>query len=167
MHCLSFHLLHIVLSDKDKLILCLPKGSEMSFYLASLRSQAVLRADNLHGIGVLKAGLTQCVFVLSFVAGNQNCDIMLRKFVSKVAAGKGRAVLEGLGLPEGMRDMCFVNNPSNVEEAVQYGLLQWKNGQGSSPTWEVLLGAMAHAEIPVQDVKKLKEKILKGAFLNN
>ena len=60
-----------------------------------------------------------------------------------------------------------MNNPSNVEEAIQYGLLQWKNGQGYSPTWEVLLRAMAYAEIPVQDVKKLKEEILKGAFLNN
>ena len=49
---------HIVLSDKDKLILCLPKGSEMSFYLASLRSQAVLRVDNLHGFGVLKRFLS-------------------------------------------------------------------------------------------------------------
>ena len=86
--------------------------------------------------------------------------------MSRVAAGKGQAVLEGLGLPAGTREMCFVNNPSNVEEAIQYGLLQWKNGQGSSPTWEVLLGAMAYAEIPVQDAQKLKEEILKGAFLN-
>ena len=107
------------------------------------------------------------VFVLSFIAGNQKCDMMLRKFVSRVAAGKGRAVLEGLGLPAGTRAMCFVNNPSNVEEAIQYGLLEWKNGHGYNPTWEVLLGAMAYAEIPVQDVKKLKEEILKGAFLNN
>ena len=92
---------------------------------------------------------------------------MFRTFVSRVAAGKGRAVLEGLGLPEGMRDMCFVNNPSNVEEAIQCGLLQWKNGRGYSPTWEVLLEAMTYAEVAVQDVEKLKEEILKGAFLNN
>lgn len=107
------------------------------------------------------------VFVLSFVAGVQKCDMMLRKFVSRVAAGKGRALLEGLGLPEGTREMCFANNPSNVLEAIQCGLLQWKNGHGYSPTWEVLLKAMADAEIAVQDVDKLKEEILKGAFLNN
>ena len=117
----------------------------------------------------LKLGLCSAcaVFVLSFVAGDQKCDMMLRTFVSRVAAGKGRAVLEGLGLPEGMRKMCFENNPLNVEEAIQCGLLQWKNGHGYSPTWEVLLRAITYAEITVQDVKKLKEEILKGAFLNN
>ena len=116
----------------------------------------------------LKLGLCSAVFVLSFVvAGDQKCDMMLRTFVSRVAAGKGRAVLEGLGLPEGMREMCFVNNPSNVEEAIQCGLLQWKNGHGCSPTWDMLLRAMAYAEIPLQDVKELKAAILKGAFLRN
>ena len=52
---------HIVLSDKDKVILCLSKGSEVSFYLASLQSQDVIRADNhktLNGFCLLKAGLT-------------------------------------------------------------------------------------------------------------
>ena len=115
----------------------------------------------------LKQGLCNVGLVLSFAAGNQKCDMMLRTFVSRVAAGKGRAILEGLGLPAGTREMCFVNNPLNMEEAIQCGLLQWKNGHGYSHTWEVLLRAMAYAEIPVQDVKKLKEKILKGAFLNN
>ena len=107
------------------------------------------------------------MFVLLSVAGDQKCDMMLRKFVSRVAGDKGRAVLEGLGLPEWMRKMCFVNNPSNMEESIQCGLLHWKNGHGYSPTWEVLLGAMAYAEVAVQDVEKLKEEILKGAFLNN
>ena len=115
----------------------------------------------------LKLGLCSAVFILSFVAGDQKCDMMLRTFVSKVAAGKGRAVLEGLGLPEGMREMCFMNNPFNVEEAIQCGLLQWKNGHGKSPTWEVLLRAISYAKIAVQDVNRLKEEILKGAFLNN
>ena len=165
-----FWLTHIVLSDKDKLILCLPKGSGMSFCLTSLSSRALLRPDN-HKLSMdlvfLKLGLHNAVFVPSFVAGDQKCDMMLRKFVSRVAAGKGRAILEGLGLPAGTREMCFVNNPSNVEEAIQYGLLQWKNGQGYSPTWEVLLKAMAYAEVAVQDVEKLKEEILKGAYFNN
>ena len=115
----------------------------------------------------LKLGLHITVFVLLSVAGDQKCDMMLRKFVSRVAAGKGRAILEGLGLPAGTREMCFVNNPSNVEEAIQYGLLQWKNGHGYNPTWEVLLKAMAYAEVAVQNVEKLKNEILKGAFLNN
>ena len=150
--------------------MCLSKESGISFCSTSLPPQALLRPDNhipLHGFGLLKAGLMQCSVGLSFVAGDQKCDIMLRTYVSRVGAGKGRAVLEGLGLPEGMREMCFMNNPLNVEEAIQCGLLQWKNGHGYSPTWDVLLRAISYAEIPVQDVQKLKEEILKGAFLNN
>ena len=90
--------------------------------------------------------------------------MMLRTFVSKMAAGKGRALLEGLGLTAEMRDTCYINNPSNVEEAIQSGLLEWRKGSGSSPTWEVLLKAMDHAGIAVQHIAKLKEEILKGTF---
>ena len=90
--------------------------------------------------------------------------MMLRTYVSKVAAGKGRAILEGIGLPSEMRDVCYINNPSNVEEAIQCGLLKWRNGSGDSPTWAVLLKAMEYAEIAVQHITKLKEEILKGAF---
>ena len=90
--------------------------------------------------------------------------MMLRTYVSKVAAGKGRAILEGIGLPSEMRDVCYINNPSNVEEAIQCGLLKWKNGSGDSPTWAVLLKAMEYGEIAVQHITKLKEEILKGAF---
>ena len=91
--------------------------------------------------------------------------MMLRTFVSKVAAGNGRALLERLGLTAEMRDVCYINNPSNVEEAVQSGLLQWRNGRGNSPTWEVLLKAMDHAGIAVQHIAELKEEILKGTYI--
>ena len=90
--------------------------------------------------------------------------MMLRTYVSKVAAGKGRAILEGIGLPSEMRDVCYMNNPLNVEEAIQCGLLKWRNGSGDSPTWAVLLKAMEYAGIAVQHITKLKEEILKGAF---
>ena len=141
----------------------------MSFCLTSLSSQALSQIITKLSMDLVfsKLGLHNAVFVLSFVAGNKKCDMMLRKFVSRVAAGKGRAILEGLGLPARVREMCFVNNPSNVEDAIQCGLLQWKNGQGYSPTWEVLQRAMAYAEVAVQDIKKLNEEILKGAFFNN
>ena len=90
--------------------------------------------------------------------------MMLRTYVSKVAAGKGRAILEGIGLPSEIRDVCYINNPLNVEEAIQCGLLKWRNGSGDSPTWAVLLKAMEYAGIAVQHITKLKEEILKGAF---
>ena len=90
--------------------------------------------------------------------------MMLRTYVSKVAADKGRAILEGIGLPSEIRDVCYINNPLNVEEAIQCGLLKWRNGSGDSPTWAVLLKAMEYAGIAVQHITKLKEEILKGAF---
>ena len=93
--------------------------------------------------------------------------MMLRTYVSKVAAGNGRAILEGIGLTSEMRDVCYINNPLNVEEAIQCGLLKWKEGSGNSPTWAVLLKAMEYAEIAVQHITKLKEEILKGHFLNH
>ena len=102
--------------------------------------------------------------LLSFNAGHQKCDMMLRTYVSKVAADKGRAILEGIGLPSEIRDVCYINNPLNVEEAIQCGLLKWRNGSGDSPTWAVLLKAMEYAGIAVQHITKLKEEILKGAF---
>ena len=89
--------------------------------------------------------------------------MLFRIHVSKIAARKGRAILEGVGLPTEVRETCYANHPSDVEEAVQSGLIKWRNGGGSSPTWTVLLNAMEYAEIAVQHITKLKEELLKGA----
>ena len=89
--------------------------------------------------------------------------MLFRRYVSENAAVKGRAILEGVGLPAEVRDTCFTNHPLNVEEAVQSGLIKWRNGGGSSPTWAVLLNAMEYAKIGVQHISELKEELLKGA----
>ena len=89
--------------------------------------------------------------------------MLFRTHVSAVAAAKGRAILEGVGLPAEVRDTCFTNHPCNVEEAVQSGLIKWRNGGGSSPTWTVLLKAMEYANIGVQHISELKDELLKGA----
>ena len=106
------------------------------------------------------------VFVLSPGTGHQRCDMVLRMFVSRNAAGKGRAILEGVGLPGEIRDMCYTNNPSNEEEAIQAGLMKWKDGRGSSATWMVLLEAMKYAGISVQHITRLKEELLTGAVFS-
>ena len=93
--------------------------------------------------------------------------MLFRIHVSKVAARKGRAILEGVGLPTEVRETCYANHPSDVEEAVQSGLIKWRNGGGSSPTWTVLLNAMEYAEIGVQNIRKLKKEIIKGTVFNN
>ena len=86
----------------------------------------------------------------------------MREYVSRQSAGKGRAVLEYFGVEV---EMFYVKNSKNEEEAVQRGLLEWARGKARSyrPTsWEVLIGAMEHAEISVHAIDNLKEELQKG-----
>ena len=86
--------------------------------------------------------------------------MLLRTYVSRLSAGKRRAVLEGIGLaPETIED-CFSSYPRNEEEAVQAGLIKWAEGHhGNSPTWRVLLDAMAYAGVGQQHCQRLREKL--------
>ena len=86
---------------------------------------------------------------------------LFRRYVSKNAAGKARAVLEGVGLETSTIDACFSAHPLNDEEIVQAGLVKWRDGQGNKqpPTWEVLISAMEYAGVAQQHVKELKEKL--------
>ena len=86
--------------------------------------------------------------------------MLFRQYVSRKAAGKARAILEGVGLDSSTIDACFSTHPLNDEEIVQAGLVRWINGQGSPhkqpPTWEVLISAMEYAGIAQQHIKELK-----------
>ena len=80
--------------------------------------------------------------------------------MSRKAALKGRAVLEGVGLHTHTVDACFSNYPLDEEGAVQEGLSKWSDGQGRQPpTWQVLLEAMDYAEIAQKHVNGLKGKL--------
>ena len=79
--------------------------------------------------------------------------------MSRKAAGKGRAVLEGVELDSATIQACFQSNPLNDEEAVQAGLIKWKDGQGLPPTWGVLTDAMDYAEIAQEHIDGLKKKL--------
>ena len=98
-----------------------------------------------------------------------DCSDHLRLFracVSRKAASKGRAVLEGVGLPTYAIDACFNSHPLNEEEVVQAGLTKWSGGQGlQPPTWQVLLGAMTYAQIAQEHVQELKDKLAQGMLL--
>lgn len=89
--------------------------------------------------------------------------MLFRTYISRCAAGKGRAILEGVGLQTEEKDMCYRNHPLDEEEAVQTGLIRWRNVNDSTSTWTVLLESMKYAGIAVQHIKSLKEEILKGA----
>ena len=87
--------------------------------------------------------------------------MLFRIYVSRNAAGKARAVLEGVGLDTSTIDACFSAHPLNDEETVQAGLVRWRDGQGNKqpPTWEVLISAMEYARIAQQHIKELKGKL--------
>ena len=85
---------------------------------------------------------------------------LFRKHVSRKAAGKARAILEGVELDAATIDACVSAHPQNDEEAVQAGLTKWVGGKGTQPaTWSVLIETMDYAEIAEQDIQGLKEKL--------
>lgn len=84
---------------------------------------------------------------------------LFREFVSRKAAGKGRAVLEGLGHPPETIQACYVDNPLNEEAAVQAGLIKWTERDGDHCTWQVLLDAMRYAGIGAIHCKNLKDEL--------
>ena len=85
---------------------------------------------------------------------------LFRKYVSRTSAGKGRAVLEGVGLaPETIR-ACYGRHPLDEEDAVQDGLIKWAEGHhGYSPTWRVLLDAIEYAGVAQQHCQRLQEEL--------
>ena len=85
---------------------------------------------------------------------------LFRKYVSRKAATKGRAVLEGVGLLTKTIDACFTSHPLDEEGAVQAGLTRWSSGQGRQPpTWEALISAMEYANIAQQHIEDLKKEL--------
>ncbi len=97
---------------------------------------------------------------LSFSADHPRHLILFRKHISRRAAGKGRAVLEGVGLDAPTIAACFTAHPLNEEEAVQEGLTKWCGGAGfQPPTWGVLVEAIEYAELAQQDIEALRRAL--------
>ena len=85
--------------------------------------------------------------------------MLFRQYVSRNAAGKARAVLEGVGLDAANIEACFGSHPQH-EEAVQAGLVKWSEGRShKAPSWKVLLQAMEYAGIAQQHIRGLKEEL--------
>ena len=102
---------------------------------------------------------------LAFSTDRPDHLILFRTFVSRKAAGNERPVLEGVGLDAGEITELINRHPHNQQEAVQEGLVKWRDGRGlQPPTWGVLLEAMVYAEIAQQHVKGLKEKLFGVLF---
>ena len=116
-------------------------------------------SQNVYGELVSSVTCEECaVKCRAFSADRSDHLKLLRKYVSRKAATKGRAVLEGVGL-----DSCSIQasfNSASEEAAVQDGLIKWKDGQGRQPpTWEVLISAMEYAEVAQQHIEDLKKEL--------
>ena len=108
-------------------------------------------------LSLVRNVLVKC---LAFSADRPDHLILFRKYVSRQAATKGRAVLEGVGLDLGTMDACFSSHPQDDEGAVQAGLTKWSSGQSyKPPTWEVLLQAMEYAKIAQQPIDALRKEL--------
>ena len=119
----------------------------------------VILSQNVHGEFIISYTTCQELSVTSpsFSAGRTNYLQLFRKHISRKAAGKGRAVLEGVWLDAATIGTCFRDNPLDEEAAVQAGLTKWVEGKGRQPpTWAVLLEAMEYAEIAQEHVQSLK-----------
>ena len=100
------------------------------------------------------------VMCLTFSPDHPDHLILFRDYVSRKAAGKVKAVLEGLRLDSSTIRACITSNPNDDEGAAQAGLTRWKEGQGQQPpSWAVLIEAMEYARIAQQQVQGLKKKL--------
>ena len=97
---------------------------------------------------------------ISLSTGHKDYIRLFRIHVSRKAALKAKAVLEGLRLDQSTIDACISAHPLNDEEIVQDGLTRWCGGKGTQPpTWNVLIDAMDYADIAQQDIEELKRKL--------
>ena len=126
-------------------------------------------SQNVYGelvVTCVTSGGCECESV-TFSADRSGHLMLFRKHVSRKAAGKGRAVLEAVGLDNPSIEACFRNNPLNEEEAVQQGLINWSSGQGiQPPTWKVLLDAMEFAHLAIMYILELKADLGIGGMLS-
>ena len=109
------------------------------------------------------------MYEMSHSADHPRHRMLFRKYVSRKAAAKGRAVLEALGLNTDTINECSTSHPLNEEEAVQEGLTKWCGGSNGfqPPTWGVLIEAIEFAELAQQDIDGLKATLgLSGTSLH-
>ena len=93
------------------------------------------------------------------ITGCTGYAVLFRKHVSRQGAGKGKAILEFVGLTTAQIELCYQNNPLNEEEAIQDGLHKWQETQGDLCTWQDLLEAMTFAGIAEQHCSQLVQEL--------
>ena len=128
----------------------------------SPQSDDAILSENVSGELVILVSLWKNVSVksVSFSTDHPRHLMLFRRHISRRAAGKGRAVLEGVGLDAPTIAACFTTHPLNEEDVVQEGLTKWCEGTGfQPPTWRVLVEAIEYASIAQQDIEALKKEL--------
>ena len=127
----------------------------------SLQSDGAILSQKVYGELVMLVSLWKNVSVKIYPsnADHPHHLMLLRKYISRRAAGKGRAVLEGVGLDAPTMRTCFSDHSRNVEEAVQDGLTRWCDGRGFPPIWGVLIGSIQYAGFAQQDINDLRVEL--------
>ena len=118
--------------------------------------------DNLTVVcQVLCSDYRVCSIVSPFVsfAACERYAVLFRKYVSRKGTGKGRAILEWVGLSPEVINQCYRIPGFDEEEAIQQGLHRWRETCGDCCTWQVLLGAMQFAGIAQQHCTELVEEL--------
>ena len=82
--------------------------------------------------------------------------------MSRQACGKGRALLEALGLTSAQIVKYYGMYELNEEESIQDGLQAWIGGDINA-TWRSLLEAMETAGIAIQQRDGLKKELYSRA----
>ena len=117
--------------------------------------------DNLTVVcWVLCSDYRVCSIVPPFVsfAACGRYAVLFRKYVSRKGIGKGRAILEWVGLDPAAIEQCYGTPGLDEEEAIQKGLHKWRETHGDCCTWQVLLEAMKFAGI-TQHCTELVEEL--------
>ena len=86
--------------------------------------------------------------------------VLFRKYVSRKGIGKGRAILEWVGLSPEVINQCYGTPGLDEEEVIQKGLHKWRETCGDC-TWQVLLNAMQFAGIAQNHCTELEEELNK------
>ena len=77
--------------------------------------------------------------------------------MSQQVIGKGRALLAALGLTQPQINQCYGTYPTDEEEAIQKGLVDWIGSK--DPTWGELLTAMKTPGVPIWAHNDLEKKL--------
>ena len=86
---------------------------------------------------------------------------LFRKYVSRNAFGKGRAVLEWAGLDPEVVNHCYGSPTLDEEAAIQKGMLKWRETHGNVPlvVASPILEARKFAGIAQQHCSGLVEEL--------